>query len=582
MIRPDAHPHLTCLLGANASTATIAGGRQKAAKNDDAEIPTGLWDRRLWLSFDLGVWERAVDFICMRGTNPLDILRYNFLFPLWRRSVWRNWNRYYREHLATDEYADRDADCEAARDCLSYVMNSTWWDWKAGSRLLFWRWPKDIRLFMRDGMPIQMTGPPPAYKVPQRYEPDEEIRIKVTAKLQLVLDRGYIISGLVLSLTSYFCVPKGEGDIRMVYDGTKSGLNEVLWVPSFSLPDIGTLLSKVEENTWMCDIDIGDMFLNFCLDKNLHKYCGVDLSPYFDFTSWKHWGRCAMGLKPSPYVCVRSLLYGEEIIRGDKSDPTNPFRYDYVRLNLPGMMNYDPRIPWTSKVRRQSERIATDFVTYVDDIRPTGESKAECILGAKKISGTLTYLGIQDAYRKTQDATKDAGAWCGCVVIAGEDGVAVTVTQEKWDKTKRLLETLDAELTASEKLNYKALESARGFLLHVTSTYPAMVPFIKGFHLTLDSWRPNRDTDGWRLTQAEIRMKFGLEEYVTSRSAPEFVNPAPRLRDDLNTLMSMVESPLPPKRFIRSKRIAVVHYGFGDASGSGFGSVMEGPNGVVF
>ena len=38
----------------------------------------------------------------------------------------------------------------------------------------------------------------------------------------------------------FFHVPKGERDIRMVYDGSKSGLNASLYAPWFALPTIDT------------------------------------------------------------------------------------------------------------------------------------------------------------------------------------------------------------------------------------------------------------------------------------------------------------------------------------------------------
>jgi hypothetical protein len=52
-------------------------------------------------------------------------------------------------------------------------------------------------------------------------------------KLLKVKNRRYFEEGVVTGLTSFFAdVPKGEEDIRMVYDGTASdGLNEVLWAP---------------------------------------------------------------------------------------------------------------------------------------------------------------------------------------------------------------------------------------------------------------------------------------------------------------------------------------------------------------
>ena len=85
----------------------------------------------------------------------------------------------------------------------------------------------------------------------------------MTKKLNKVRDRRYIAPGPVTSLTSFFSVPKGDDDIRMVYDGTKSGLNDCMWVPRFGLPTIDTHLRSVDESTYLADIDVGECFLNF-------------------------------------------------------------------------------------------------------------------------------------------------------------------------------------------------------------------------------------------------------------------------------------------------------------------------------
>jgi hypothetical protein len=84
-------------------------------------------------------------------------------------------------------------------------------------------------------------------------------------KIGKVRKRRYIPAGPIESLTSFFAVPKGLDDIRMVYDGTKLGLNEAIWVPQFLLPMVDTLLRAVEPGTYMSDMDIGEMFLNFLL-----------------------------------------------------------------------------------------------------------------------------------------------------------------------------------------------------------------------------------------------------------------------------------------------------------------------------
>jgi hypothetical protein len=60
-------------------------------------------------------------------------------------------------------------------------------------------------------------------------------------------------------------VPKGDDDIRLVYDGFVSRLNLSIWVPRFFLPTLQTHLRAVDKDTYMANVDIGKMFLNFIL-----------------------------------------------------------------------------------------------------------------------------------------------------------------------------------------------------------------------------------------------------------------------------------------------------------------------------
>ncbi len=85
---------------------------------------------------------------------------------------------------------------------------------------------------------------------------------------------------MVKSLTKSFAVPKGEDDMHMVYDATQSGLNKCLWVPSFTLPSVDALTRVMDSESWMGDLGLGEMFLNFSLDSKLRPYCGIDLKPY--------------------------------------------------------------------------------------------------------------------------------------------------------------------------------------------------------------------------------------------------------------------------------------------------------------
>jgi hypothetical protein len=95
-------------------------------------------------------------------------------------------------------------------------------------------------------------------------------------KLKAVQAKGYKAEGEVWGLTSYFAVPKGADDIRMVYDATASGLNSCLWVPSFWLPSAESLVDCMTEDSWMGDLDMGEQFLNFPLHPDLQQYCGID------------------------------------------------------------------------------------------------------------------------------------------------------------------------------------------------------------------------------------------------------------------------------------------------------------------
>jgi len=97
--------------------------------------------------------------------------------------------------------------------------------------------------------------------------PAQRHRQQVLEKLEVIQSRGYVGEGQVDSLIFFFAVQKGASDIRMVYDGTRSGLNDVLWAPWFPLPTVTSHLRRlVEPGTFMADNDVGECFHNWMLD----------------------------------------------------------------------------------------------------------------------------------------------------------------------------------------------------------------------------------------------------------------------------------------------------------------------------
>jgi hypothetical protein len=415
-------------------------GREKAAKNDDADVSIMQWDDKVlapWFD-NTFVIVNLKRFEERFGTDVLTVFR-QVALRRWRRNLLRSFSRYMSQHYPRPwqvKPVDRilanewKKDVSGAADCLRRAAGASWWDWDHGSRLFFWRWPAEARVWARDGLPIyHQPSLLPQYRTRQPPESDEDVRHKVELKLEKFRARRYICQGTVHSLTPYFTVPKGDGDVRVVFDGTKSKLNEALWAPPFVLPTIGSLLRCVEPGTWMADIDIGEMFYNYALDPEIQKYCGVDLSPYLaEVSTWEVWTRCVMGIRSSPHGCTLMEMIGDEMARGASGDSTNPFAFDTVRLNLPGSHTYCPSFPWVSKVVLSTGRIAPDVKTYVDDKRVTGPTQALCELAARRAASMLTYLGEQDACRKRVAASRRAGAWAGSVCHTDGDVVTVLVT----------------------------------------------------------------------------------------------------------------------------------------------------------
>jgi hypothetical protein len=360
-------------------------------------------------------------------------------------------------------------------------MDTTWWNWDSGSALFFWRWPEEFRLEARDGTPIRISGELPQNRHPQSIERVQFMHDKMMLKIENVRAKGYIAPGRVASLTGFFAVPKGESDIRMVYDATASGLNDSLWAPSFGLPTVDATLRSIDFDTYLGDLDLGEMFLNFKLHHLIRPYAGVDVSAYLhkdgapappepSTVCWERWERCLMGFKPSPYNATRAFAWAEDIIRGDPLDESNPLHWSRIRLNLPGKDTYDPTLPWLSKVvtHDNHDHIAGDFASYIDDIRTSGVGEEECWQVSRRVASYCGFLGVQDAPRKRRSPSQTPGSWAGSNVVVQSNGVSVTVSKEKWKKTQGLILKWSEQVAKEGAVNYKEFESDLGYLIYVT------------------------------------------------------------------------------------------------------------------
>lgn len=323
------------------------------------------------------------------------------------------------------------------------------------------------------------------------------------------------IHRLVKSLISYFTVPKGDNDVRVVFDGTKCSLNDRIWSPIFGSPTVDSLLNMLEPGTWQADIDVAEQFYNYILDVQVQPFCSLDITPYIPIPTgivyWLSWNCCVTGLHSSPHSCVKMQLLAEEIIQGDHSRSSNPFFCNNIRLNLPGMVHYDLQLPRVSKLNSTTGRISGDLSSYVDDTRTCAPSEQLCNQLTSQVGSLLCNLGIQDAARRCSPPSTRAGAWTGYIVHTDGGKVWVLCTQDEWNKAWGYVQSMQTILREQGGIfDFKTLEKQRGFLVYVSRIYPSLVPYLKGIHLTLDSWRPNRNKDSWK-AQSIIASHTDLE-----------------------------------------------------------------------
>jgi len=270
----------------------------KAAQNDKTKAPTYMWDR----------WTLPYcNVLSQRRGEPAQHLDWRRSFLLLRLAMLRFWKRsllrgFVRYRKSEDRPSPVLADyvIEASRDCFSQIGLCSVWAWEdGGSRPFFWNWKEEFHEDLIWGMTMWIREPivPWTRKQPA---PVPQHRQQVLEKLDVIRSRGYVGEGQVESLICFFAVHKGASDIRMVYDGTRSGLNDVLWAPWFPLPTVNSHLWLVEPGTFMADNDVGECFHNWTLDERVLKSCGIDLTSTLKSKErvWgSRWNRCAMGLR---------------------------------------------------------------------------------------------------------------------------------------------------------------------------------------------------------------------------------------------------------------------------------------------
>ena len=579
----------------------------KAAKADDAEANFDLWN------LAIVNWDGPDDsspLVCKGILTPGHVQLFDMLrllcYKQYRKNLVKSFWRYLKGFYSPEVILARkdinlSKDMDSARDSIERAVNASFWNWDDGSTQFFWRWQPTFHQEVRDGTPAFIYWDKmPKCRTPQRPQADEAVRKQEFEKLDKVVRRRYLAPKLVLSLTGYFSIPKGEGDIRMVYDATKCKLNDALWAPNFWLPNMDNVADCATSSSYFGDIDCGEMFLNFMLDPRLRPYAGVDLTQAYQQKGvrglvriWKRWERTGMGFRNSPYVAIRQCMIAQEIIMGDHTDPSNPFFWSKIMVNYPGTETYKPHLPRVYKYNRILDTIANDIKGFVDDFRGVGSSLVECQRVLHTFASNLQYLGIQDAPRKRRVISQRPGAWTGSVMLTiPQVGVFVKCMDAKWAKTQSILAHYDElhSLDDHPKVPLKQLERDVGFLIHIAQTYPAIKPYLRSFYGSMNSWRRDRNVDGWKLRGTALQSFYEANgspwapdsDEDSEVVAPVEVQLVPMFQNHIQALRSMFHGDIPALRLVRGEIIHEVGYGFGDASGSGFGASWLEDSKVVY
>ena len=236
----------------------------------------------------------SADWIIARGIY--DSVHHGVIFRFLRERMARqfarnntaSFRRYLRASYTQEELKNKcsasgelEKDLSSGRDAISRARGSSFWEWDKGSTPCFWRWQPEVGKDNRDGTTkLYVRGTLPNFRKPQTLPKEASITDKVMAKVNKVNKvmpaSLYIAIRLVLSLSSFFTVSKGDEDIRIVYHLTACGLNEALWAPSFWMPTINNVLDCACASSWFGDVDAAEMFLCYILDEMMISLMVVD------------------------------------------------------------------------------------------------------------------------------------------------------------------------------------------------------------------------------------------------------------------------------------------------------------------
>ncbi len=298
-------------------------------------------------------------------------------------------------------------DLTAIKDWIFRARAASYWCWQWGSRLCFWRFPKEFQRMMQYGTPFyHLAASPVGCACNIMPSLSRKAEIETRKKVFQLWYRHFIERGFTDLITQHFSVIKLEVDedileIQVVWNSSSNGHNATLCAPGLMLDDIGDVIKMVTK--WLLvpvatylnsglptkdytqsassfvkskqgDINVGAMFNNCCTHPSKRHDLGVQVintRPEGEYKPYQFWQFCALhfGGCPSPYLPCKLQHLILKLCKGDRHDPTNHWQWETLQLNLPGDTKYNPLMPQVMLLWKDGE-LATREADYVDDIHP--------------------------------------------------------------------------------------------------------------------------------------------------------------------------------------------------------------------
>lgn len=286
------------------------------------------------------------------------------------------------------------------------------------------------------------------------------------------------------------------------------------------------------------------------------------------------------GNRDSPYQACQGQARILELCLGDNTDPNNPFRWAKVHLNLPTTIDYDPSMPRVMQLQENGE-LATQEACYVDDDHVMGRGHRETTRACKVLKSNMNSLGNQADDRKYRLPSLTPGAWAGCILHTDTPWPMKSTTGKKWTRFKDGLKSVIHHGTIHGFVSTGELRRIAGLGVHITEVYKEARCFLKGFFNAIESFRGDRDSEGWRDTDLMEEVKRLEDSEATFLEAQTGYPLTTIVTKELNlhaqALLRLLDSEAPLALPIRPSDKHKLRYTIGDASAEGFGSATQFP-----